>query len=71
MLAKAAEVEDLLRESSKDSDDASYATVEETDEEEDEQEEEEYDEEKQFQLEFKANKRNYYMEKLEYAEVDR
>ena len=28
------------------------------------------DEEKQFQAEFKAHKRNYYMEKLEFSEVD-
>jgi len=82
LLAKAAEVEDLLKESSKDSDDASYETVEEIeltnqfsnseeDEEQEDEEEEEYDEDKQFQAEFKAHKRNYYMEKLEYTEVDR
>ena len=76
LLAKAAEVEDLLKDSI--SDDESYETVEETESpnlisnsEEDEFEEEEYDEEKQFQAEFKAHKRNYYIEKLEYSEVDR
>lgn len=52
--------------------------TEDTESEEDESdisEEDEYDstsdEDKQFHAEFKAHKRNYYMDKLEYNEVDR
>lgn len=95
MLAKAAEVDDLLREDT-DSDeivvdklvDASACITEsgeetepDIDEETNDEEGESYvsdddeytsaDEDKQFQLEFKAHKRNYYMEKMEYSEVDR
>ena len=81
MLAKAAEVEDLLKDDSGDSDEVNLKATE-TDDEEDEDDEdgesyvsdeEEYtsaDEDKQFQAEFKAHKRNYYIEKLEYSEVD-
>jgi hypothetical protein len=96
LLAKAAEVDDLLKEDSADSDeivadklvDVSGCITESGEETEPDVEEEhcdeegdsyvsdddEYtssDEEKQFQLEFKAHKRNYYMEKMEYSEVDR
>lgn len=96
LLAKAAEVDDLLREDSADSDeivvdklvDASACITEsgeetepDIDEETNDEEGESYvsdddeytsaDEDKQFQLEFKAHKRNYYMEKMEYSEVDR
>lgn len=95
LLAKAAEVDDLLREDT-DSDeivvdklvDASACITEsgeetepDIDEETNDEEGESYvsdddeytsaDEDKQFQLEFKAHKRNYYMEKMEYSEVDR
>ena len=95
MLAKAAEVDDLLREDSADSDEivadklvdvsaciaeSGEETEPDIDEENDEEgesyvsDDDEYtsaDEDKQFQLEFKAHKRNYYMEKMEYSEVDR
>lgn len=95
MLAKAAEVDDLLKEDSADSDEIGAEKLvdvsgcimesgEETEpdvEEEHDEEGESYvsdddeytssDEDKQFQLEFKAHKRNYYMEKMEYSEVDR
>ena len=83
LLAKAAEVEDLLRDDCRDSDGISCGTAEDdevvgesldTDEEEEEEEDCEdhtSDEDKQFQAEFKAHKRNYYMEKLEYNEVNR
>ena len=57
-------------------DDASDDDEEDEDDEDGESyvsDEEEYtsaDEDKQFQAEFKAHKRNYYIEKLEYSEVD-
>ncbi|XP_032782787.2 5'-3' exoribonuclease 1 isoform X1 [Daphnia magna] len=97
LLAKAAEVEDMLREDSADSDENAVDKLLSTplgvikigedtepdidDEvEENDEEGESYvsdgddytssDEDKQFQLEFKAHKRNYYMEKMEYSEVD-
>jgi hypothetical protein len=90
LLAKAAEVDDLLKEDSADSDeivadklvDISACIMESGEETEPDMDEEgesyisdddEYtssDEDKQFQLEFKAHKRNYYMEKMEYSEVD-
>lgn len=92
LLAKAAEVEDLLRDDSGDSDEVDVKVKEtgfpvkesetdpEFDEEDDDEDGESYvsdeddysssDEEKQFQAEFKAHKRNYYIEKLEYSEVD-
>lgn len=98
LLAKAAEVEDMLREDSADSDENAVDkllstplgvikigedTEPDIDDEVEEHDEEgesyvsdgdDYtssDEDKQFQLEFKAHKRNYYMEKMEYSEVDR
>ena len=98
LLAKSAEVEDMLGDGNGDGDENGEATTtdedledladnedsddedkdsddeEEEDDDEDgesEDEDDEFDEEKQFQAEFKAHKRNYYMDKLEYDEVDR
>lgn len=98
LFAKAAEVEDLLREDSADSEENAVDKLISTPldgmkigedmeldiddrEEENDEEGESYltdgddytssDEDKQFQLEFKAHKRNYYMDKMEYSEVDR
>lgn len=93
LLAKAAEVDDLLKDVSSDEsilmgdadssvdklgeDDDMYIELDESVNDDDDveifesDEDSSYDEDGQFQAEFKAHKRNYYMEKLEYNEVDR
>ncbi len=51
-------------------DDADEEEDEDEDDDDDDDDETASDEEKQFQAEFKAHKRHYYMDKLEFSEVD-
>lgn len=67
LLAKSAEIDDLLGAGEEEVDDDISPTDEEDD---DSYDESDMDEDKQFQAEFKAHKRHYYMDKLDYSEVD-